>query len=74
MSQMLGIVGGGLAGAAVGTVAETQLTSGTAVEFLIKVDGGQTISVIQTNEDNFRAGERVTISQGSRARLAREGQ
>jgi outer membrane lipoprotein SlyB len=65
----------GLAGAVVGGVAgnlaEGALASGTATEFIIEVDGGGTIAVVQTNEDGFRVGDRVTILTGDRARLVR---
>ena len=44
---------------------------GGSVEFIIREDSGQTISVVQSNEENFRPGERVVLTRGSRTRLGR---
>ena len=38
---------------------------------LIREDSGQTISVVQTNEEGFQAGERVVLTRGARTRIAR---
>ena len=40
-------------------------------EFLIREDGGQTVSVVQTNEQSLHPGERVVLSPGARTHLAR---
>lgn len=72
--NILGAVGGALVGGLVGTVAEGSLNKGQAVEFIIQEDNApQPISVVQTNEENFRPGERVILSRGARTRLARAG-
>jgi outer membrane lipoprotein SlyB len=42
-----------------------------AVEFIVHEDSGQTISVVQTNGLNLQPGERVAITGGAHARLAR---
>jgi len=44
---------------------------GPAVEFIIRDDGGNAVSVVQTNDDNFRPGERVVLTHGARTRIAR---
>jgi outer membrane lipoprotein SlyB len=66
---------GGLAGAVIGGVAGHEIgksvSTGDAVEFVIREEGGGTISVVQTNELNFHPGERVLIIRGDRTRLAR---
>lgn len=61
---ILGAVGGGLAGGA-------PPDSATAFEFIIRQDNGQTVSVVQTNEEGLRPGERVALSMGTRTRLTR---
>ncbi|MGC8524556.1 MAG: glycine zipper 2TM domain-containing protein [Acidibrevibacterium sp.] len=68
--NLLGAVGGALLGGLVGNTAESELSKGNAVEFIIRQDDGQTISVVQTNENNFRPGQRVAIIRGDRTRLA----
>ncbi len=68
--NLLGAVGGALLGGLVGNTAESELSKGNAVEFIIRQDDGQTISVVQTNENNFRPGQRVAIIRSDRTRLA----
>jgi outer membrane lipoprotein SlyB len=70
-AQMLAGVGGALIGGAVGSAAERNLSSGTAVAFVVQEDRGSAFEVVQTNEDSLAIGERVMISRGDRVRLAR---
>jgi outer membrane lipoprotein SlyB len=46
---------------------------GELVEFIVRTDDGATQSIVQDNEPGFRAGDKVVILQGDRARLARPG-
>ena len=69
--NILGAIGGAIVGGVVGSAVEGGLSQGQAVEFIIRDDSGQTISVVQTNEENFQVGERVVITRGARTRLAR---
>jgi hypothetical protein len=48
-------------------------SQGAPVEFIVRTDDGATLSVVQDNGLGFRAGERVLILRGKRARLARPG-
>ena len=41
------------------------------VEFIVRADDGATLSIVQPNESDFRAGDRVIILRGARKRLAR---
>ncbi len=66
---VIGALAGGLAGGAI----EEGVTSGNAMEFIIRDDNGQTRSVIQTNELNLAVGERVIMTQTDRVRLSRAG-
>ena len=68
---IIGAVGGAILGGLAGSAAEKSLSGGNAVEFIIREDNGQTISVVQTNEENFQSGERVILSRGARTRIAR---
>ena len=70
-SNALGAIGGAVLGGVAGTAIENGANQGQAVEFIIREDSGQTISVVQTNEENFRPGERVVLTRGSRTRLGR---
>jgi outer membrane lipoprotein SlyB len=74
-ANLIGAVGGAILGGLVGNVVEKDVSTGQAVEFIIQEDNSpQPISVVQTNEDNFRPGERVIITRGARTRLARIAQ
>jgi outer membrane lipoprotein SlyB len=41
------------------------------MELIIRDDGGRTISVVQTDADGFKPGERVALTGGARTRIAR---
>lgn len=71
-ANILGAVGGALIGGLAGNAIENSAGRGQAVEFIIQEDGAtQPISVVQTNEDQFRPGERVVLTRGARTRIAR---
>jgi len=71
-SNVLAGLAGALIGGAVGSQIERQATSGTATEFLVREDDGQTISVVQTNEAGLMVGDRVRILRSDRTRLQRD--
>jgi outer membrane lipoprotein SlyB len=48
-----------------------QATGAGAVEFIIRGEAGQPLSVVQTNEAQLRPGERIMLVSGVRARLVR---
>jgi len=66
---VVGALAGGIAGAAI----EEGVTSGTAMEFIVRTDSGQTRAIVQTNELGLAVGERVVITQTDRVRLSRAG-
>ena len=41
-------------------------------EFIVRTDDGRTLSLVQSNEANFRQGDRVALTAGARTRLARD--
>ncbi|MBN2751802.1 MAG: hypothetical protein JXQ84_03755 [Rhodospirillaceae bacterium] len=71
-ANILGALGGAVLGGAAGAVAENAVTKGTAVEFIVQKDNGQTIAVVQANEQGLAIGERVLILQGGDTRLVRD--
>jgi len=71
-SNIIGAVGGALVGGIAGATAEQSATSGTAYEFLIDQENGQTISVVQSNEQNLQVGEKVMIVRSDKARVIRD--
>ena len=72
-TNILGAVGGAIIGGIAGTAVEKGVSQGNAVEFVIREDSGQTVAVVQTNEENFRVGERIVLTRGARTRIARAG-
>ena len=70
-NDVRGNILGAIGGARIADVAERRVGRDGAVEFIVREDGGQAVSGVQTNELNFRFGERVVITRGDRTRLAR---
>jgi outer membrane lipoprotein SlyB len=68
-SNLLAGLAGAVVGGIAGNAAERAATAGNATEFIVEVDGGGTIAVVQTNDDALRVGDRVTILRGERTRL-----
>ncbi len=42
-----------------------------SVEIIIRGDGGQTISVVQANDGDYRVGQQITVTPGDHPRLVR---
>ena len=72
-ANVLGAIGGAVLGGVVGSAIENGASQSQAVEFIIREDSGQTISVVQTNEEDFRPGERVILTRGARTRIGHAG-
>jgi len=70
-SNALAGIGGALLGGLAGTAVERGVSSGTAIEFIVREDRGNDIAVVQTNEEALQVGDRVVISRGDRVRLSR---
>ncbi len=51
--------------------AANQAPPPSEMEFIIRADDGRTLSVMQPNDQDFHAGERVALSPGPRTRVAR---
>lgn len=73
-SNVLGAVGGAVLGGVGGSAAEEALTSTTATEFIVELDNGRTIAVVQANDQSLVPGERVRVLQGGQTRVVREAQ
>lgn len=61
---ILGAIGGGVA-------SDALARDGGATEFIVRQDDGQTISVVQTNTDNFHPGDRVVLTRSPSTHVAR---
>ncbi|WP_372621511.1 glycine zipper 2TM domain-containing protein [Falsiroseomonas sp.] len=70
-SNALAGLGGALLGGIAGSAVDRGVTSGTAIEFVVREDRGGDIAVVQTNEEALQVGDRVVITRGDRVRLSR---
>lgn len=68
----VGGVVGAIAGGALGSKTEEKITESNALEIQVKLDGGQTIVVVQEADVFFNVGERVRVVQGAKTRIAKE--
>ncbi len=59
--NIIGGVGGALVGGMIGNATETALTKDTAYEFIVELNNGNLISVVQSNELMLRPGDRVLL-------------
>jgi outer membrane lipoprotein SlyB len=64
-ANIMAAFGGPMAGGVEGKPAAA------ATEFIVREDSGNTISVVQANDDGLRPGDRVAVMRGARTRLAR---
>ena len=69
-ANILGAILGGIAGAVAGNAIESSAGQGQATEFIIREDNGNTVSVVQTNGQDFRVGDRVVLTLGARTHIA----
>ena len=73
-ANIIGAVGGAILGGVAGSAIEGSASRGQAMEFIIREDSApQPITVVQTNEEGFRPGERIAILRTDRTRIARTG-
>jgi outer membrane lipoprotein SlyB len=68
-SNLLAGIAGAVAGGVAGGAVERSMTGRVAAEFIVQLESGGTIAVIQDNEDGLRVGDRVSVLRGQRTRL-----
>jgi outer membrane lipoprotein SlyB len=68
-SNLLAGIAGAVVGGVAGGAAERAMTGTTATEFIVELERGGTIAVVQGNEEGLRVGDRVTVLRGERTRL-----
>ncbi len=71
-TRALGAVGGAVVGGLLGHATEDLITSGTASEFIIQPDKGEPYAVVQVNDEELKAGERVLIMDSGNIRIVRD--
>ncbi len=63
--RVLGTVGGALVGAGAGALVEKQVRTESALEIVVKLDDGKTVSVVQADDERFYEGDRVRVLYGA---------
>ena len=71
-TRALGALGGAVVGWIVGRTTEDVITSGAATEFIIQPDKGEPYAVVQVNDEELKAGERVLIMDSGKVRIIRD--
>ncbi len=59
--NIIGGTAGAILGGMIGNTAEKAITKDTAMQFLVRLSNGQTTAVVQSNELNFRVGDKVLL-------------
>lgn len=65
----LGALAGAVIGALIGSFVEKGITEQNAVEYVIKTDDGDTVTLVQPEKPSFAIGQRVLVSFGKNARI-----
>lgn len=68
-AHTLGAVGGALLGGLVGSAAEQGLSSQTGIEYVVKLDNGQVISITQGTQGALSVGQRCLVLFGNPSRI-----
>lgn len=71
-TRALGALGGAVIGGVVGHATENVITSGDASEFIIQPDEGEPYAIVQVNDEELKAGERVLIMDSGKVRVVRD--
>ena len=71
-TRALGALGGAVIGGVVGHATEDVITSGDASEFIIQPDKGDAYAIVQVNDEELKAGERVLIMDSGKVRIVRD--
>lgn len=71
LTSIAGSIGGSIVGGLAGGVTERAITSSKAYQFTIKLNNGNTIAVLQQDDNNIQPGDKVTIyMSGNNTRIA----
>ena len=68
-AHTLGAVGGALLGGLVGSATEQGMSSQTGIEYVVKLDNGQVISITQGTNGQLSVGQRCLVLYGNPSRI-----
>lgn len=68
-ANIIGAIGGAVVGGVAGNAIDGSVNRHMGYEYIIKLDNGQTISVVQVNENVFSIHQRVSVIFGHETRI-----
>jgi len=68
----IGAIGGAIVGGMVGAKAEELIMGGSASEFVIQPDVGESFTLIQANDEGLKVGDRVLIISSDKIRVTKD--
>lgn len=68
-ARILASVGGALAGMLIGGIAQKELSEQKALQYIVRLNNGKMISVIQGMKNRFSVGQRVLVLYGKETHL-----
>ncbi|MEO2043183.1 MAG: pentapeptide repeat-containing protein [Nitrospinaceae bacterium] len=71
-NRAIGVIGGAILGGLFGSKIEESFAGGKAIQFIVKPDNEEPFSLIQSNSEKLKVGERVLILEGSKTRITRD--
>lgn len=71
-ANILGAIAGAVIGGIAGNAVDKKANSSKAYEFIIEKENNQTISIVQTNENNLSVGDNILIIRGQNTRLTKQ--
>jgi len=71
-SNAVAAVGGAVVGGIAGAVAEEAMTKSTATEFIVQQENGQTVAIVQQNDEHLAVGDHVMILRSGTARIIKD--
>ena len=71
-TRALGGLGGAVIGGIIGHTTENVITGGHASEFIVQPDSGEPYAIVQVNDEELKAGERILIIESGKLRIVRD--
>ena len=67
--NIVGGIAGAVAGGLIGAAAEEQLTKGQGIEYIVELEDGRTVTIVQGADNAIPPGTPVLVILGERARI-----
>jgi outer membrane lipoprotein SlyB len=71
-TRALGGLGGAVIGGIIGHTTENVITGGHASEFIVQSYAGEPYAIVQVNDEELKAGDRILIIESGKLRIVRD--